>query len=364
MNRMMLNLDRRTVHSYEIHLGTDILDRMAMLIALNRWAARYILVTDENVAALHAEKVETALKKAGLAVERITVPAGETAKGIETVLALTGQLTALGADRQTALIALGGGVVGDLAGFAAAIYMRGIPVIQVPTTLLAQVDSGIGGKTGVDTEAGKNLLGAFHQPKAVFVDCAFLQTLPDDQIRSGLAEAIKYGVIETPELLERIAAAAAENRLRDPVFLEGVVATACRIKKGFVELDEQDRGVRRMLNFGHTIGHAVEAASNYALSHGEAVAVGMVAAADLSRRLHGLPAAESERIAAVIRAVGLPDALPAGVDGDDIVARLKQDKKREGEKVHFILLKKLGVPFVNGGIPPATIRETLEGMKR
>jgi 3-dehydroquinate synthase len=364
MNRMMLNLDRRTVHSYEIHLGTDILDRMAMLIAMNRWASRYVLVTDENVAALHGEQVEAALKKAGLAVERITVPAGEAAKGIQTVLSLTERLTALGADRQTALIALGGGVVGDLTGFAAAIYMRGIPVIQIPTTLLAQVDSGIGGKTGVDTAAGKNLLGAFHQPRAVFIDCAFLQTLPDEQIRSGLAEAIKYGAIEAPELLEQILAAAAAGKLRDPAFLEGIVAAACRIKKGFVELDEQDRGVRRMLNFGHTVGHAIEAASDYALSHGEAVAVGMVAAADLSRRFHGLPAGENERLSAAIRAVGLPDRIPAGMPLDDILARLQKDKKKEGAKVNFVLLKKLGVPFVNGGIQPAAVRETLEGMTR
>lgn len=364
MNKITLHLDRRTVHSYDIHLGTDILDRMAMLVAMGRWAQRYVLVTDENVAALHGDNVEAALKKAGVAVERIAVPAGEASKGIQTVLDLTEKLTALGADRHTALIALGGGVVGDLTGFAAAIYMRGIPVIQIPTTLLAQVDSGIGGKTGVDTAAGKNLLGAFHQPRAVFVDCAFLQTLPDDQIRSGLAEAIKYGAIETPELLDQIQAAALAGRLRDGAFLEKVVATACRIKKGFVELDEHDKGVRRMLNFGHTVGHAIEAASNYTLSHGEAVALGMVAAADLSRRFHGLPAAEGERLGSVIRAAGLPDRLPAGMAIDEILARLKKDKKKEGEKIHFVLIKKLGVPFVNGGFPPAAVRETLEGMAR
>lgn len=363
MNRMKLNLDRRAVNSYEIHVGTGILDRMGMILSMNRWADRYVLVTDDNIAALHGEKVQAALEKAGLRVDRITVAPGEASKGIDTVLAVTGKLTALGADRQTALIALGGGVVGDLTGFAAAIYMRGISVIQVPTTLLAQVDSAIGGKTGVDTDAGKNLLGTFHQPKAVFIDCAFLETLPDDQLRSGLAEVIKYGAIETPEILDEIEAAVANGGLRAPAFLERITEAACKIKKGLVEIDEQDRGVRRILNFGHTVGHAVEAASGYALTHGQSVAIGMVAAAGLSEKLHYLSAAERERIGAIIRAAGLPDRIPRGMSTEEILSRLGKDKKKEGGKVHFVLLKKLGIPFVNGGIPEETIRETLEGMR-
>ena len=311
MKAMKVNLEGKTVHSYEIHIGTEILDRMGMIIAMNRWAQRYVLVMDETVAALHGEKVQAALKKAGLIVEKITVPPGEASKGVPTLLTLTERLTALGADRQTALIALGGGGVGDLAGFAASIYMRGIPVIQVPTTLLAQVDSSIGGKTGVDTPAGKNLLGTFHQPKAVFVDIAFLRTLSNGMLRCGLAEVIKCGVVDSPELLDDLEEAAAQDGLRDPLFLEQIITATCRIKKQLVENDERDRGVRRILNFGHTVGHAVEASSGYKLSHGESVAIGMAAAARLSERLHGLPSADASRITALIRAIGLPDRRPA-----------------------------------------------------
>jgi 3-dehydroquinate synthase len=363
MKAMKVNLEGKTVRSYEIHIGTEILDRIGMIIAMHRWAQRYVLVMDETVAALHGKRVQTALEKAGLSVEKITVPPGEASKGVPTLLSLTDRLTALGADRQTALIALGGGVVGDLTGFAASIYMRGIPVIQVPTTLLAQVDSSIGGKTGIDTPAGKNLLGAFHQPKAVFIDIAFLRTLSNGELRGGLAEVIKCGVIDSPDLLDDLEETAAQDGLRDPLFLEQIITAACRIKKQLVESDERDRGVRRILNFGHTVGHAVEAASGYSLSHGESVAIGMTAAARLSERLHGLPSADASRIADLVRAVGLPGRLPAGMDPEQIRLRLGLDKKKEGGTTHYVLLKKMGMPFLNGGVPEGILRETLEEMR-
>jgi 3-dehydroquinate synthase len=363
MKTMKVNLEGKTVRSYEIHIGTEILDRMGMIIAMHRWAERYVLVTDENVAAFQGDRVQAALEKAGLRVDRIAVAPGEASKGIPTLLSLTDRLTAFGADRQSALIALGGGVVGDLAGFAASIYMRGIPVIQVPTTLLAQVDSSIGGKTGVDTPAAKNLLGTFHQPKAVFIDVAFLQMLPDAILRSGLAEVIKYGVIDSPDLLDDLEeAAAAKDGLREPLFLERIVTNACRIKKQLVESDEKDRGIRRILNFGHTIGHAVEASSGYGLSHGESVAIGMAAATRLSEKLHGLSSADASRITALIRAVGLSDRLPAGMDPEEIRLRLALDKKKEGGATHYVLLKKIGMPFMNGGVPEGILRGTLEEM--
>jgi 3-dehydroquinate synthase len=321
MNKMKVNLDRKIGNSYEIHIGEKILDRMGLILAKSNWAQRYIIITDTHIDALHGERVETALKKTGLRVDRITVPPGEAAKEMRTVLTVVEKLIALGADRSTALIALGGGVIGDLTGFTASIFMRGIPVIQVPTTLLAQVDSSIGGKTGVDTDAGKNLLGTFHQPKEVFIDISFLQTLPEEQFRSGLAEVIKYGIIEAPDLLDTIEAAAAAGGLRESVFLEKIVTTACRIKKGIVELDERDQGLRRILNFGHTVGHAVEAASAYSLSHGEAVAIGMVAAAIFSEQLHYLPADDRRRIVSIIRAVGLPDRIPGNLDLGEIGSR-------------------------------------------
>lgn len=362
MNKIKVNLDRKIGNSYEIHIGEKILDRMGLILAKNNWAGRYIIVTDTHIDALHGERVEAALKKTDLRVDRITVPPGEAAKEMRTVLSVVEKLIALGADRSTALIALGGGVIGDLTGFVASIFMRGIPVIQIPTTLLAQVDSSIGGKTGVDTDAGKNILGTFHQPKGVFIDLTFLQTLPEEQFRSGLAEVIKYGAIEAPELLDAIEAAAAAGGLRESAFLEKIITSACRIKKGIVELDELDRGLRRILNFGHTVGHAVEAASAYSLSHGEAVAIGIVAAAILSEQLHYLPADDRRRIVSVIRAIGLPDRIPGKLNLDEIASRIARDKKKKGETVHFVLLKKLGVPIVNGGIPEKMMKKTLEGL--
>lgn len=364
MNKLKVNLDRKMGNSYEIHIGEQILDRMGLILAKNRWAERVVIVTDTRVDALHGERVEAALKKMELRVDRIAVPPGEAAKEMRTVLSVVERLIALGADRHTALIALGGGVIGDLTGFTASIFLRGIPVVQIPTTLLAQVDSGIGGKTGVDTDAGKNILGTFHQPKGVFIDLAFLETLPEDQLRSGLAEVIKYGAIEAPELLDAVENAAAAGGLRESAFLERVVTTACRIKKGIVELDECDRGLRRILNFGHTVGHAVEAASAFRLSHGEAVAIGMAAAASFSEQLHYLPAEDRRRILSAIRAVGLPDRIPGDLDLEEIIARITRDKKRKGETVHFVLLKKLGVPIVNGGIPEGMMKKTLEGLHR
>jgi 3-dehydroquinate synthase len=364
MKRMKVNLERRTSHSYEIHIGEGILDRMALILAKKAWGSRYVIVTDTRIDALHGGAVQAAMEKCGLAVDRIVVEPGEAAKEIGTVLEVTAKLTAIGADRSTCLIALGGGVIGDLTGFAASIYMRGIAVIQVPTTLLAQVDSSIGGKTAVDTPAGKNLLGTFYQPKAVFIDIAFLKTLPDEHFKSGLAEVIKYGVIESPELLDEVEKAAATGALRDTAFLDRVIGTACRIKKGIVEIDEQDRGVRRVLNFGHTIGHAVEAASSYRHSHGESVAIGMVAAGTLAERLRYLPADDCRRIAAVVRAAGLPDRIPQDLKAQDILTRMGQDKKKSGGKVHFVLLKKLGVPFINGGVPEEVVQETLEGLRK
>jgi len=363
MKTMKVHMENRTSRSYEIHIGEGILDRMAMILAKNRWGGRYVIVTDSRIDSLHGERVQATLEKCDLPCERIVVEPGEAAKEIGTVLTVTEQLTALGADRQTALIALGGGVIGDLTGFAASLYMRGIGVIQVPTTLLAQVDSSIGGKTAVDTKAGKNLLGSFHQPTGVFIDIAFLRTLPDATFRSGLAEVIKYGAIEAPGLLEEMESAAEAGTLRETAFLETIVTASCRIKKGIVELDEKDLGLRRILNFGHTVGHAVEAASGYHLSHGEAVAIGMVAAAGIAEQMHHLPAEDAARISAVIRAVGLPIGIPKGIEAGEILSRIAMDKKREGRKVPFVLLKRLGVPFVNGGIPEEILRKTLEGMR-
>ena len=360
MNRFKISLEKKTSRSHEVFIGRDILDRAALLIAKGNWAQRYFLITDAKVAALHGERVAETLRKAGLSLESITIPAGEEAKTMATAVAVAEELLRRGADRATGLIALGGGVVGDLTGFVASIYMRGIPCLQFPTTLLAQVDSSIGGKTGVDLPAAKNILGTFHQPKAVFADLEFLRTLPAREMSNGLAEIVKCAVIDDPGLLELLEDWAAILRRGDDLdTLLPIVTRAGEIKKKIVEIDEKEHGLRRILNFGHTLGHAVEAASAYALPHGEAVSIGMAGALALSQRLGHLPDADGERIVALLQKLGLPVRLPAALDREAIMARMEHDKKKSGGMIHFVLLKRPGMPFVNGGIPGERIREIL-----
>jgi 3-dehydroquinate synthase len=363
MNRIRVNLDKRLSASYDIHVGRDILDRMAPILAKSGWADRWFIVTDSNVVRLHGERMFEVLRENGLDAELVEFAAGESSKTLATCIGIAERLLARGADRTSGLIALGGGVVGDVAGFLASIYMRGIPCVQVPTTLLAQVDSGIGGKTGVDLPAGKNMLGTFLQPRAVFVDLAFLDTLPQRDFTGGLAEVVKYGIIEDPDLLAVVEDEAGAIRARDPAVLERIVSTSCRIKKGVVEIDETEKGLRRILNFGHTVGHAVEAESNYTVSHGEAVAMGMAAAAIISERQRYLSAEDRKRIVSAIGCLGLPVCIPKSLDTAGILSHLAADKKKAGGKVHFVLLRKPGMPFVNGGIPRELVEETIEALK-
>ena len=359
MNRIRMNLDKPSSNSHDICIGTDLPDRMGLIMAKNSWAARYIIVTDDRVSALHGERILGILRSLSLNIDLIDIPAGETSKRIETCIGIAERLIELGADRTSALIALGGGVVGDITGFVASMYMRGIPYLQMPTTLVAQVDSAIGGKTGIDLDAGKNLLGAFHQPKAVFIDLAFLDTLDDREFSNGLAEIVKYGLIEDPSLLDLLEREGLAVRKRDPVLLEKIIMRACQIKKGIVEIDDTERGLRRILNFGHTLGHAVEAASGYALSHGEAVAIGMAASAKLSEKMGYLAPEDRGRILTLIGSLGLPTRIPAELDPDEIVRRIGRDKKKAGDRVPFVLIRKPGMPFMNGGVPESLLLETI-----
>ena len=364
MNRIKVNLDKKTSASYEIYIGENILDRMGLIIAKNNWASRYIIIADSNVSTLHGERVQATLKEMDLKVDMIDFPAGETSKNIQTSIDIVDGMIALGADRTSALIALGGGVVGDITGFIASLYMRGIPHIQLPTTLLAQVDSSIGGKTGIDIPQAKNILGTFCQPKGVFIDLAFLNTLTPREFGSGLAEIVKYGIIDDPELFSFLEVEVEDIRKRDMSFFEKIITRSCRIKKGIVEIDEMEKGVRRILNFGHTIGHAIEAESGYSISHGDAISMGMVASAIISERLKYLPSGDRERIISLIRAVGLPDHIPKTLSPEGILSRIKRDKKKQGDTIHFVLLKKIGIPFVNGCVPEALIREIIETLKK
>ena len=363
MNQIRVNIDTTTPTHYKIYIGRDIIDRIGVILNKEGWNNRYIIITDSQVKTLHGERVLDSLRKRDLKVDLIDFPAGEHSKNVQTSLQLVDNLIALGADRHSALIALGGGVVGDMAGFVASVYMRGIHFFQIPTTLIAQVDSSIGGKTGIDLPVGKNLLGTFYQPQAVFIDLAFLQTLTDVEFYNGLAEILKYGIIEDPEILRSLEDGQEAIKARDFSLLEKMISKSCRIKKRMVEMDEKESGLRRILNFGHTIGHAVEAESNYTISHGQAVAIGLVAAATLSEKLQYLASKDRERIESLVKTFGLPHRIPKNLETKDLLGRMTKDKKKEGTLIPFVLLKKIGLPFINGSVPENKIQETIEALK-
>ncbi len=364
MNRIRVNLDTRASSSYDIYIGRDIMDRVGVVLSKSSRTKRFVVLTDSQVGPLHGARVLDTLRKMDLKIDLIDFPAGETSKTFQTCLELVDQLITLGADRYSGLIALGGGVVGDLTGFIASIYMRGIPFFQIPTTLMAQVDSSIGGKTGIDLPAGKNLLGTFYQPQAVFIDLAFLRTLGEREFNSGLAEILKYGIIEDPDLFLALEEGISAIKKRDPIVLERIITRSCRIKKRIVEMDEKESGLCRILNFWHTIGQAVETESRYAVSHGEGVAIGMVGAAVLSEKLNYLTTHERERIASLVKALGLSGGLPEELETKALLSRMSKDKKKQGDRLPLVLLKKIGLPFINGGIPESVIQETIEALKK
>jgi 3-dehydroquinate synthase len=361
---MKVNLDKKSLSSYEIRIGKGIADRMALLIAKNHKAGLYALITDNNVGKLHGQTLLASLKDVGLNADLIDFPAGEASKNINTVLDIVEKLLKRGADRETLLIALGGGIVGDMVGFIASVFMRSIPYIQIPTTLVAQVDSSIGGKTAIDLPYGKNLLGTFYQPGAVFTDLIFLETLPEKEFNNGLAEIIKYGVIEDEKMFHALEDNMEAVKQKDVALLLKLVENCCRIKKSIVEIDEKEQGLRRILNFGHTLGHALEALSKYEMTHGEGVALGMIAAAHLSEKMHYLESGETKRIKGLINSAGLPGNIPKSFSPESIISQLRMDKKKKGNIVHFVLLKKIGMPFVNGGIEASLISEVIEEMKK
>ncbi|MGD0280222.1 MAG: 3-dehydroquinate synthase [Smithella sp.] len=364
MRSVKVNLDKKCLSSYEIRIGKDIFDRMLLLIAKNYKARRYVVVTDNCVGGLYGQKLLAGLKDIGLNASLIEFPAGEASKNINTVLNIAGELMESGADRETCLIALGGGVVGDITGFVASIFMRSVPYIQIPTTLVAQVDSSIGGKTGVDLPHGKNLLGTFYQPCAVFANLNFLETLPEKEFNNGLAEIIKYGIIDDEKMFRVLECNMDAIKSKDLKLLLNLVESCCRIKKSIVEIDEKEQGLRRILNFGHTVGHALETISQYAITHGEGVALGVIAAARISEKTGYLKSDENKRIEALVSEAGLPIKIPKSLDSDKIIAALRMDKKKKGDIVNFVLLKKIGMPFIDGNIDPKLIAAVIEEMKK
>jgi 3-dehydroquinate synthase len=344
--------------SYPIHIGEGILGRCAELLAMPA-SRRAVVVTNPIVAGFHLATLQQALSAANVRHEAIVVPDGETHKDWATLYQIHTRLLELGAERSTVLIALGGGVIGDLAGFAAATYQRGMPLIQLPTTLLAQVDSSIGGKTAVNHPLGKNMIGAFHQPRAVISDTRTLRTLPEREYTAGIAEVIKCGAIRDVALFEWLEANIDRLKARETAAIEHAVLESCRIKAAIVAADERETGERALLNFGHTFGHAIEVATGYdAWLHGEAVAAGMVLAARLSTLAAGLSPAAAERIAALIRRAGLPTEAPRL----EVTAWLKamaHDKKVADGALNFVLLEAIGKASVRGDVTAAQLSSAL-----
>ena len=354
-------------HPYAISIGDGLLEDGVALAS--RIRGRHVLiVSDANVAPLYARRVEIALHnlRPELRLTSFVMPAGEQAKTLAHFGEVIDALAALGATRDACVLALGGGVVGDLAGFAAACWMRGIDCIQLPTTLLAMVDSSVGGKTAVDLPQGKNLVGAFHAPRAVFADTAALDTLPDRELRAGLAEVIKYGAIVDAPFLDWLEAHTLPLLTRDRGSLIEAIARSCQHKAAIVERDPFEHGERALLNFGHTFGHAIETEQgyaghdNHALNHGEAVAVGMVLATRLSAHLGMATAIDSDRLRALLGGFGLPTALPQGLEPDRLLQRMRLDKKANASGLRFVLWEAPGTARVVSGVPENAVLEILQ----
>jgi 3-dehydroquinate synthase len=357
IERLRVDLGPR---SYEILIGADYLADAGDLLRPLKLGQRGVIVADSNTAGLFAEPLRQALHRDGYETEVLTVAAGESSKSMRQVERLLERLPALGLDRHSFVIAVGGGVVGDLAGFLAAVYLRGIAFIQVPTSLLAQVDSSVGGKTGVNLPQGKNLVGAFYQPRLVLIDTATLRSLPPRELRAGFAEVIKYGAIRDRSLFAWLEANAERVLKLEPDAVTDVVKRCCQLKAEVVGLDERESGVRAILNFGHTVGHAVEALTEYVgLLHGEAVAMGMCVAARLSVQHGGLSAADALRLEQLIAASGLPVRLGDRLKLDDLREAMKLDKKARAGKPRFVLLRRLGEAFVSDAVTDADLEEVL-----
>ncbi len=321
-----------------------------------------LIVTDEHLADLGlVDPYRDALAAVGIAPVVAVVPPGEASKSLEGAAGLYDELVTMRADRHTAVVAVGGGVVGDLAGFVAATYARGIPLLMVPTTLLAQVDSSVGGKVGVNHPGAKNIIGAFHQPGGVWIDTETLRTLPDRELRCGLAEVVKYGVILDAEFFDELEVQVEAILARDPAALRSIVARSCRLKAMVVERDEREEtGLRAVLNFGHTVGHAIEAVAGYdgPYQHGEAVAIGMVAEARLAERLGWIGPEVVGRIERLLVRLGLPTAAP-GLDADRLIDAMTRDKKNRGGRIRFVLPRAIGRVELTDGPDDAEVRAVL-----
>jgi len=347
--------------NYPIYIGRGLLAR-SQLFTQHIAGRQALVVSNDKVAPLYLDSVLTSLQS--LEVSTHVIADGEGHKNLEVLEGIFDHMLGVPCSRQCSVVALGGGVVGDIAGFAAACYQRGVPLIQVPTTLLAQVDSSVGGKTAVNHRLGKNMIGAFHQPRAVIADTATLETLADNELAAGLAEVIKYGLIRDPAFLDWLESNIEALRRREHAALTHAIERSCLNKAQVVALDEREQGVRALLNLGHTFGHAIEAATGYASwLHGEAVAVGMLMAADLSRRLGALRDSDVERLESLLRRTGLPTRPPPTMTAEDFQRYMAVDKKVVDGRVRLVLLKSLGQAWVAEEYNPEALEDTLAAFR-
>ncbi len=340
--------------SYEVRIGAGLINKTGQFLKELGLSGKAMLITNPNINRLHGPRMGKALAEAGFAVTTLEVPEGEAQKTLENAVRLWGQLTEAGAERETPVVAMGGGVLGDLAGFVAGTYMRGIPLIQAPTTLLGMVDSGIGGKTGVDHGNLKNRIGVFYQPKMTIADLDLVKTLPAEEISNGLAEIIKSAAIKDKEFFVYLEENIEKIRNLEAPYLEEAVYRTAKIKAEVVARDEHDLGLRNILNFGHTIGHGIESTSGFNVKHGQAVAIGMYAAARLSNYLDILDISEVERLKKLIERAGLPTRIPQ-VNLDDLAKIMAKDKKMHHEKFRFVVLRTIGDAFTMDAVPPEIV---------
>lgn len=349
--------------SYQIHIGAGILERLGELCAEVGLKGKCLIITDENVGKLYADVAQKSMKTAGFSVALATLPAGEQTKCGDEVFKLYSRCIEAGLDRKSFVVALGGGVIGDLAGYVAATYLRGIPFVQVPTSLLAMVDSSVGGKTGINLPEGKNLVGAFYQPELVLADLDTLKTLPPREYRAGLAEVVKYGIIYDASFYQYIEEHVAElPDLENKELLAKVVGRCCEIKAEVVAQDEREGGLRAILNFGHTVGHAVEKVAGYGeYVHGEGVAIGSVFAARASVALADLSPASCERIERLFRLLELPVRAPE-YSWPDLRAALSVDKKTVGGMPRFVLASEIGIVSIGNEIPEELMEQIWKGL--
>ncbi|MBI2138772.1 3-dehydroquinate synthase [Candidatus Woesearchaeota archaeon] len=360
MEKVHVQLERNVDTSYDIVIGPDLFGGVPQLLSEKPLGNRYIIITDAVVRKTFGDRFAAALQSKGIKADILSFPQGETSKNLKTYGLLAEGAYKIGADRKSAIIALGGGVVGDMAGFVAATYMRGIPYLQIPTTLLAMVDSSIGGKAGVDLSKGKNIMGAFYQPKAVFIDIKLLKELPAAQLKNGLAEVIKHGLIADKELFSSVQKNLKKIFAKNEGVLLDIIKRNCEIKGAIVQEDEREQGKRALVNYGHTVGHALEAITHFKkFFHGEAISIGMAAAGRIAMHSGIFPKPSLDAQNNLLREAGLPVQIPPGISIDGMIELTHQDKKTVDGAIRMVLLKSIGTAISGASVSDTLLKKAL-----